>query len=482
MTDSSSSARIWAVAGIDHIFHPRSIAIVGASPEPYSPTHIYFFYPLMRFGYEGKIYPINPRGGEVLGLKAYPSILDLPEPVDHVICAIPAPLTPQLVRECAAAGVKSVTIFTAGFSETGEAEGVRLEREILGIARQGGVRIIGPNCLGLHCPEAGLSLDDTIPRISGRVGFFSQSGGNARDLVVAAADRRVFFSKGVSLGNALDLNESDFLEYLADDDATEIVGAYVEGLKQPQRFYRALREACARKPVIILKGGKTGAGAGAVASHTGALAGSRVIWNTLCRQAGAIQVAHFDEWVDFLMTFVHMKPPRGRRVGIIGMGGGASVLAADECEDAGLTVPPFPEKVRQELLQFTPRVGVGLRNPVDSATNVYFDPPTLARTVRAVAQWDGVDLLFVVVPAILGVKMGPQILTAHVNALDGVARDAGKPVAIIFRTGAQDQGEKVAREVRGECLQAGFPAYGSIDSAARAVNALISYHSWPKPE
>ena len=411
-----------------------------------------------------------------MGLKAYPAIRDVPDELDHVILAIPAPLTPKLMHECVAAGVKSVTIFTAGFSETGDAEGTRLEQEILEIARQGSVRVIGPNCLGVHCPVAGISLDDTVPRVSGPVGFLSQSGGNARDLVVASADRRVFFSKGVSLGNALDLNESDFLEYLTDDNGTDIIAAYIEGLKQPQRFYRALRAACARKPVIILKGGKTLSGAGAVASHTGALAGSRAIWDTLCLQTGAIQVDHFHDWIDVLMTFVHMKPPNGRRVGIIGMGGGASVLAADECEEAGLAVPAFPETVRQELLKFTPRVGVGLRNPVDSATSVYFDPNSLARTVKAVADWDGVDILFVVLPAIIGTKIGPQILTAHIKGLAESARDFAKPVAIILRTAAQSESERVAREVRGECLEAGFPAYDSIDSAARAVNALISYH------
>ncbi len=475
LTHVPSSARILAVTDLDSIFHPRSIAIVGASPEPFSPTHIYFFYPLIRFGYQGRIYPVNPRGGEVMGLKAYPALRDIPETVDHAICAVPASLVSQVVRDCAAAGIKSVTVFTAGFSETGDAEGIRLEQELLETARQGGIRIIGPNCLGIHCPEAGVSLDDTVPKVSGPVGFLSQSGGNARDLVVATADRRVFVSKGVSLGNALDLNESDFLEYLADDSATEVIAAYVEGIKQPQRFRRALQRACNRKPVIILKGGKTGSGAGAVSSHTGALAGSRVIWDTLCRQTGAVQANHFDEWIDVLMTFVHLKPPQGRRIGLVGMGGGASVLAADECEEAGLIIPSFPDKVRQELLQFIPRTGVGLRNPVDSATNVYFDPATLARTVKVVADWDGVDLLFVVLPTILGVKMGPQILVAHVESLASAADAIGKPVAIILRSAAQTGGEKVAREVRYECLKAGFPAFDSVDQAARAVNTLISY-------
>ncbi len=461
---------------IEFIFHPKSIAIVGASPQPFSATHIYFFHPLMQFGYEGKLYPVNPKASEVLGLKAYPSILDIPEPVDHVICAIPAPLTPQLMRDCVAARIKSVTIFTAGFSETGEEEGARLEKEILGIARQGGVRIIGPNCLGLHCPKAGVSLDNNIPRISGRVGFISQSGGNARELVVAAAERQIYFSKGVSFGNAIDLNESDFLEHLIYDRDTEIIAAYIEGIKQPQRFFKALRTATRKKPVIILKGGTTRAGTGAVASHTGALAGSKEVWDTLCRQSGVVQVYHFEELLDTLMAFTHMRPPRGRRVGIIGMGGGASVLSADECENAGLSVPVFPPEVRQELLKFTPAVGVGLRNPIDSSTGVYIDATLVARTVKVVADWDGIDLLFVVLPAILAVKIGGQLLRNHIGVIAETAKNINKPIVIILRTGGFSESERVAREVQGDCIKAGFPAFLSIDSAARAVVCLISYH------
>ena len=461
---------------LDFIFHPKSIAVVGASPQPFAPSNVYFFYPLLMYGYPGKIYPVHPTAEQVHGLKTYRTILDIPETVDHVISAIPALQVPQLMRDCVAAKVKAITVFTAGFSETGNPEGMRLEREILEIARQGGIRMIGPNCLGLHCPKAGLSLDESIPKTSGKLGFISQSGGNARDLIVAAAERQIFISKGVSFGNAVDLNESDFLEYLTSDDDTEVIAAYIEGIKEPARFFKALRAATRAKPVIMLKGGVTEAGTGAVASHTGALAGRREVWDTLCRQAGVTQVHHLEELLDSLMAFMHLKPPRGRRVGVIGMGGGASVLAADECESAGLEVPVFPEQVRKALLEFTPSVGVGLRNPLDSATGVYMDPSLVVRTVKTIADWEGVDFLFMVLPGILAVKAGDQVFKKHVQALEEAAKDIEKPIVIILRTAGFSSSEKAAEAIQADCLKAGFPVFRSIETAARAVSQVISYH------
>src|SRR5512136_3001312 len=225
---------------LDFVFHPKSIAVVGASPQPYAPTNVHFFYPLLMYGYPGKLYPVHPKADRVHGLKTYRSIHEIPEPVYYVISAIPARQVPQRMRDCVAVKVKAVTVFTSGFSEVGTPEGLRLEKEIVEIARRGGVRLVGPNCLGLHCPQAGLSLDHGIPKESGNVGFLAQSGGNAREIVVASAERRMFISKGVSFGNAADLNESDYLEYLTSDADTEIIAAYIEGTKDPARFARAL--------------------------------------------------------------------------------------------------------------------------------------------------------------------------------------------------------------------------------------------------
>jgi len=464
------------VQTFDYLFRPRSVAIVGASSNPDSRTNQNFLEPLLVLRYPGRIYPVNPHVSEVMGLKAYANVRDIPEPVDYVLCALPAPMTPQLMRDCVAARAKVVAMFTAGFSETGEAEGARLEAEITEIARRGNVRLIGPNCLGVHCPGAGISLEPDIPPKDSGVSFFSQSGGNAREIILAGAERQVFFNKLVSYGNAADLNESDFLEHFAADNDTRIIGAYIEGPKEPLRFRRVLSRTAAAKPVILLKGGRTHAGNGAVASHTGALSGSKQIWDALCQQTGAVQVGNLEEMVDTILAFSCLKPPRGRRVGLVGIGGGTSVLAADGCESAGLVVPPFPAEVRRELREFIPSAGTGLRNPLDSAADVYWEPASFARAAEIVARWDGIDVLFVMLNATAAVRRGLETMRAQIKAIIEVGHRIDKPLIMILRTADIAKAEYMAREAQDECLTAGFPVYRCYDRAARAISHVIGYH------
>jgi acyl-CoA synthetase (NDP forming) len=227
----------------------------------------------------------------------------------------------------------------------------------------------------------------------------------------------------------------------------------------------------------MLKGGVTKAGTGAVASHTGALAGGREVWETLCRQTGVVQVHHFDDLIDTLAAFVHLKPPQGRRVGIIGVGGGASVLAADECENAGLEVPVLPDRIRRELLEYTPSMGVGLRNPLDLDTDGFMNPELAARTVRIISEWKGVDfLILAILPGILLAHAHFQVLGKHVEALAKAAGDAKKPLLVVLRTGGVGKCEEAAQAMQADCQKAGFPVYRSVDGAARAVVRLISYH------
>jgi len=460
---------------LGYIFEPKSVAIVGATTNPDTVTNVTFLRQLLEFGYQGRIYPVNPHASEILGLKAYASIGDVPEPVDYVVCAIAATHTPKLMQECVAARVKVVSLYTAGFSETGK-EGAKLEREVVAIARRGGVRVLGPNCLGIHCPKAGLSLVGSISRESGHVGLLSQSGGNGQHMILGLAQRQIYASKLVSFGNAADLNESDLLEYLGQDDDTRIIGVYVEGIKQPDRFNRVVSQVARTKPVIVLKGGKTPAGSGAVRLHTGALAGSQRVWDALCCQAGIVQVSDLKELIDTIQAFVYLNPPRGRRVGIIGIGGGANVLATDECESAGLTVPEFPLQVRTELRKFTPSAGTGLRNPVDTLGEVYVDPSVLTRTVSVVAGWSGVDVLLVSFPMLLGVRLGVQFLRDGIEAVARGAKGAAKPVAIILQTADCAEGEIMAWDMQRQCLAAGVPAYWTFQQAARSVNRLVDYN------
>ena len=461
---------------LEFLFNPRSVAVVGASSNPDSLANRNFLRPLLALGYQGRIYPVNPHHSEIMGLRAYASILDIPEEVDNVVCAIPASLTPKLMEDCVKAKAKAVTCYSAGFSETGEEEGLRLEKTIVEIARRGEVRIIGPNCLGVHHPEVGLTFEPNSSKDSGPVSFLSQSGGNARELILIATERGIRFSKGISYGNASDLNEADFVEYFAGDKDTKVIAAYIEGIKEPQRFLRMLAKAAGEKPVIILKGGKTGAGTRAVTSHTGALAGRRGIWDIICRQAGVTQVGSLEELADDILAFSCLKPPRGRRVGIVGVGGGASVQAADDCEIAGLAVPPLPPDVIRDIREFTPQAGVGLGNPIDTSADVYWDPALFAKTIRLVAGFDRFDLVFIVLGLIYAAKHKIGMVREQIEALVEAGKETNKPVVVVLRTGGLIEAEQLACSVRAQCLKAGFPVYPSVRQAAQAIDHLLVYY------
>ncbi len=457
------------------IFEPKSIAIIGAASNPLSVTNLTFLQQLTEFGYPGPIYPVNPKADQVMGLKAYPSIRNVPQPVDYVICAVAASVAPAVMRECVEAGVKVVSLFTSGFSEIGEG-GKMLESELVEIARKGGVLMLGPNCLGAHCPKAGLTLLGSINRSSGRVGFISQSGALVQEIIGALADREIYMSKAISLGNAADLNESDYLEYLGADEETRIVGSYVEGVKEPERFLRVAKEVAGKKPFIVLKGGKTPGGAAAARLHTGSLAGSNVIWESMCRQAGIVRVNDRKEMIDTIQAFSRLTPPGGRRVGIISVGGGFCVLAADECIGAGLSVPELPEEVKSELRRFNPVAGTSLRNPVDTPATTFVSTDALSATVRAVAGWSGIDAVLVAFPVLFGLFMGVEYLLEGFRVVIQTAKEMGKPVAIILAAENSAEGETKAWELQKHCFRQGAPVYLTFAQAAIAVNHVVSYH------
>jgi len=411
-----------------------------------------------------------------LGLRAYPTITAIHEPVDYVVCGVPASLVPTIVQDCVTAEAKTLAIFTAGFSETGEEPGITMERDIVRIARSGGLRIIGPNCLGVHSPSGGIFLETDVPEANGRVGFLSQSGGYARQFIVAAAEREIPVSKVVSYGNAADLNEADFLEYFTEDRDTAVIAAYVEGVREPRRFVGALRQASAAKPVIVLKGGHTEAGRQATMSHTASISGSQHVWAALCRQMGVIQERDLEDMADTIQAFDLLRPPAGKRVGIVGIGGGVSVLAADDCEKAGLAVPSFPDELRERLGMFTSIAGTSLRNPVDTSAEVYWNEAALARTVELVAEWEGIDLLFVILNAVATIQRGVDTLRRQTGAVVAAAKRTYKPTAIVIITGGIEAAEQMTRVVARECVKGGFPVYPSGTRAARALSHVIQYY------
>ncbi len=378
---------------LDPFFHPKSLAILGASGKEGKVGRL-FMERFIESGFQ-KLYPVNPREVEVLGVKAYPSLTDIPSPVDLALVLTPPASVIASVKECVAKGVKGIIITTAGFGEGGE-RGKELERQMARIARDGGARIVGPNCVGIYCPSSRLPFPRGPAMESGSVGIVSQSGSFADHLSLIATLNGVRFSKAISCGNECDLNVLDFLEYLGEDPETRIIIAYFEGIKDGRRFYRLTREISKKKPIIVWKCGTTEAGARAAASHTGALAGSRPIWDGVLRQVGIISVNSLEEVCDCLYAFYFRLMPCGKKVAIVTGPGGPAVGTTDACLDLGLEVSPFSENTKNELYKVIPLVGTSVENPVDLSIASAVAPKVYRDVIRILDHDENVDMLLVI--------------------------------------------------------------------------------------
>jgi acyl-CoA synthetase (NDP forming) len=470
------------------IFHPRTLAVVGVSRNELK-FGGRFLQALLDFDFKGKIYPVNPAAEEIHGLKTYPHIGDIPEPVDLAAIMVPAPRVPAVLEDCLANGVKGAEVFTSGFAETGDEEGRALERELTLLARRG-IRIVGPNCFGIYCPGGGLTLlpGGNFPRESGPVGFISQSGGHAVEFAREARGRGIRFSTVISYGNGCDLNEVDLLEYMAEDDETKIVAMYIEGPREGRRFAQLVKDLAPRKPIVIWKAGLTATGERAVYSHTASLGGEEAVWEALFKQTAAVPVRSLEELADTVLAFLHLPASTGRRVGVVGGGGGVSVAAADACDREGLEVPPFDEAVQQKLRQVLPAAGTSLRNPVDIGVPLV-PPQPFERILESVASADCVDTVIATQAMfhVLGGTFDPvpgqreRLLQGLIETPAKVRDRVGKPIVIVLPVGGDDlemaQAEEERRKIRDQYLGMGIPPYPTLERAARAVANVADYYA-----
>ncbi len=462
---------------LEFLFHPNSVALVGITTAKTWHWTLTFLEGLLEIGFDRPLYLVNPKGGEIKGHKVYASLKDVPGNVDYVIGLVNAQIAPKLVEECAEKGVRAIHFCTAGFSETGEEPRIKLESELAEIARKKGIRILGPNCMGIYCPKSRLSFSPAFPEESGPVGVISQSGGNSIYLVRQAALRGVRFSKVISYGNACDINESDLLEYLAHDVDTKIIALYIEGIKDGKRFRRALEQATKEKTVVLLKGGTTEGGARAVAGHTASLAGSRATWDALCRQLGIISVTSVEEMIDVLITLLFLPLPSGRNALLFGAGGGASVLIADQFERSGLRVPPIPPEMVAQIAEFTPIAGNILRNPVDYSQAMP-NTESVIKTFGILSRWEGADFLVVFIRTgqftasrISDHQLG-HLLMSRFPITQG---QLPKPVVMVIECSIiPHEAEAILAAIRNS-IASGLPVYHSFASAATAINLVLSH-------
>jgi acyl-CoA synthetase (NDP forming) len=456
------------------LFYPRSVAVAGASTNVDSPGHDYV-RSLQAFGFKGPVYPINLKAAEVAGYTAYPSVTAIPGDVDLVISCVPAGAVLELIVQCGAKGVKFLHLFTARFSETGDADAAELEREVERRAKAAGVRILGPNGMGLYHPAAGLAFRPDLPTDGGAVAFLSQSGNNAVEVALRGHARGLRFGKVANYGNGLDVTPAVMLRYLAADPETAVIGAYVEGVPDGRAFFDGLREAAARKPVIIHKAGRTGAGARSAASHTAALAGSAELWSAALRQAGAFEAKSQEQLLDLMVAASLMGRAPGRRAAVVGGGGGRSVQSADACEENGLTLPPLPMAVREKVRERAPQLADWIGNPVDQSilAGSGLSSNGLLELMLADPAYDfaianiGEDWF-------LGRPDGDERLTHACNRLGAIIAGSPKPVGVVL--GATETMNTGYRElldgVRDRFTTAGVAVFPSPERAAWAIGQL----------
>jgi acyl-CoA synthetase (NDP forming) len=461
---------------LEEILHPKSIAVVGASDTGRGGG---FLTPLQNSGYRGKIYPVNPKYSTIGGLPAYPRVSAIPGPVDYVISSIPAHQVMDLIEDCGQKGVKGLHLFTARFSETGRKDAADLEREILKRARKYGLRIIGPNCMGVYYPQEGIAFNDGMPSEPGKVGLISQSGQVVGEIVNFASQQGVRFSKAISYGNALDFNECDYLDYLAQDPETEIILLYIEGVRDGRRFPASLHKAASSKPVLIVKGGRGNAGTRATVSHTASLAGSQQVWEALVRQSGAVNVSNLEDLADLAVAFNFLPPATGRRLAVLGGSGGSSVLAADQCEEAGLDVIPFPQDIREKLKESGNPIWDWIGNPADFSISMG-DHEAAFRIGRLMVEHPAFDVIMTFVHGPWRNQKKNISVEEHLLQYKFAIQSLKPKVFVYQEMRGHDKDDEESMKsrlaIKERLIEWKLAVYPTIDRAARALSDFIGYY------
>ena len=462
---------------IADILEIKSVAIIGVSMS----MGYYWVHSMNQWKHDLKMWLVSRREGEVMGHKIYSSIQDIPEGIDYAIVAVPYKAVPQTLRELSQKGTKAVTIFTSGFSELGTDEGRQREIEIREILDETGMRAFGPNCMGLMYPKIGFAFMPTVKRLSGNVGFLSQSGGVAIATYTTGVESGVGFSKVFSFGNQIDITPQELLDYLLDDDDTSVIGAYIEGAKDGKQVLESMKNACQKKPVVVLKGGRSTEGSRAAASHTGALAGRREIWNAAFRQANVVTVSTLEEMVATLSIFSLSPKPKSRNLGLVAISGGTSVIYTDLCIERGLNVPKTSDETIKKLDPLIRDVGTGLGNPIDLAADYYQDQTT-AEVIRIVGEEPKFDSLILEadvhnmhqVATIMGAADAmTDYWRVMAEAGKKVVDKEDKPVLVALPEVAYPIPRAEAWNV---FVEHGLPVFRNVNEAVSALSLVCDYH------
>jgi acyl-CoA synthetase (NDP forming) len=477
LAERGGAAEWEAAPNLDPLFMPKTIAVAGASATSISMGNT-FLRRLKEFGYQGTVYPIHPKAEEINGLKAYASFADTPETIDYAYISIAAERVPPMLA-AAKGQVKFAQVLSSGFAEV--PEGVALQDELVAAAKEGGSRLIGPNCLGTYSPRGGVTFPERATNEPGVVGVISQSGGLATDIVRLGQRRGLRFSGLVTVGNCADLNEADVLEYYLSDPETRVIGLYLENDKNARRIFELLSQNASDKPVVLLKGGRTQQGRAAAASHTGSLAGGDEGWVALSKQTGAVLVESLGSFLDVLLAFQFLTPNRTRptqRIALFGNGGGTSVLATDSFARLGLDVARFEDKTRQVLEALKLPPGTSVANPIDAPVG------TLQTEEGRIAEkiLDGVYahsapdafVMHLNLTAFTGRGAPGDTLNNLVNAALRIQEKypGQAHFVLVLRSDGEEDTEALKREFEAKAAQVNMPVYGELIEAAGALAAV----------
>jgi acetyl coenzyme A synthetase (ADP forming)-like protein len=443
------------------LFEPDSVAVIGASTNTEKIGHK-ILKNIVEAGFRGKVYPVNPRGGEILELKTYTSIVDIPGELETVVIVIPARFVPSVIEECVKKGVKGAIIISSGFRDIGP-KGANLERQILEIAKSGGLRIIGPNCQGLSNPVTGFCATWPIIKEVGNVAVISQSGTVALEVPTFLAWNDLGYSKSVSLGNKADVDEADLINWLAEDDNTRVISIFTEGMKDGRKLMKAVKKASSQKPVLILKGGKSEAGKRAVLAHTGSLAGSNDVFEAAMKQSGGLCLNGLEELCSVSKAFSCLPIPRGNRLLIISSSGGAGILSADSCEGVDLVLSNLSEQTLEKLRNKLPEYCI-IGNPLDLTGNAFSNPEMYEMALEIVLEESSVDMILVI--------FGDPIPNSY-NLLEKQVKKAkklGVPIAVNYLGGADVQENEIKNLQKN-----GVPVFPTPNRAINALSYMYRY-------
>ena len=455
---------------LDYFFNPKSVAIIGASHKPGKIGYA-ILANFLGAGFERKIYPVNPDTDFILGLQVYKSILDVKDDLDLVVIVVPATIVPEVLKECVKKRIEAIVIISAGFSEVGE-EGRKLETKCKRIIEETKTRIIGPNCIGIYDPYTRvdtlfLSRERCGRPKEGNIAFISQSGAVGSTILDWMSEENIGMSKFVSYGNAMDIDDCDLIEYLADDDKTQVITVYLEGIEASgQKFMKIVKNVTQKKPVIILKSGRTEKGLKAVFSHTGSLGGSQKIYSAAFKQTGVIEANSWEELFDFARGFSTQPLPKGNRIAIITDGGGFGVLATDESDRQGLQLPEPSEKLKKEFSKVMPPYAT-LHNPIDltgdANANRY---KVVIESCLKSDEFDGIIAITLFQVPTLEKEIVDYIVELH--------KKYKKPLL------ACAAGGKFTRELSQRLNEGEIPVYPAPERAVKTMAALVKYNEWLK--